>query len=157
MNTAALLEQAKACEAAGFTGMAKELMEKADRARRLAIAYEKYRYVRAEKIRAFNDKLIATTGRQEGNYPNLYQVFDQLVMGPIEAYDAVPPGDVLEKVKAAKAEGIFDTMEVAKIESTRVYRDPIIFGRINGCTDRFYICQWDDDVKIEDILGPNEG
>ena len=53
--------------------------------------------------------------------------------------------------------GVFDTFEVAKIESTRVYRDPIVFGRISGCDDRFYIAQYDDDVKIEDLLGPNEG
>jgi hypothetical protein len=31
--------------------------------------------------------------------------------------------------------------------------DPIIFGKIDGCTDRFFIAQWDDDVKIEDIVG----
>ena len=32
-----------------------------------------------------------------------------------------------------------------------------LFGVVTGCDDRFFIAQWDDDVKIEDILQGDEG
>jgi len=38
-----------------------------------------------------------------------------------------------------------------------VVPDPILLGRITGCENRYFIAQWDDDVKIEDILKENEG
>jgi hypothetical protein len=47
----------------------------------------------------------------------------------------------------------FDSFEIAKIQWKREIKDPILFGRIDGCPDRFYVSQWDDDVRIEDILG----
>ena len=31
-------------------------------------------------------------------------------------------------------------------------KDPIVFGVINGCPDKFFISQWDDDIKIDDIF-----
>jgi hypothetical protein len=35
--------------------------------------------------------------------------------------------------------------------------DPIIFGRIKGSNNRYFVAQWDDDVKIEQILRADEG
>lgn len=156
-ETTKLLEQAQACEHAGFTAMAATLKQKADAARRMAIAYEKYRYVRDENVVAFQKRLYDTTLRHEGAYPNLFHVYDQLTFSPIETYGAVPPREVLDKVTEARREGLFDALEVAKIESTREYKDPIVFGRIEGCPDRFYVTQWDSDVSIADLIGPNEG
>ena len=37
--------------------------------------------------------------------------------------------------------------EIAQIEEVVIEKDPILFGRINDCADRFYIAQWDDDVS----------
>ena len=51
----------------------------------------------------------------------------------------------LEKVLAGKG-------QYASIESVEVRKDPIIFGKITGCTDLFFITQWYDDVSIEEIL-----
>ena len=72
-------------------------------------------------------------------------------------YPSAPPQAVLDKVEEAQKVGCFDAFEVCKVESVREYKDPIVFGRITGCPDRFFIAQWDNDVKIEDILKENEG
>jgi hypothetical protein len=58
---------------------------------------------------------------------------------------------VLEKMREAKKCNCFDSFEIAKIESIEVKKDPILFGRVNECGDRFFIAQWDDDVTIEAI------
>jgi hypothetical protein len=60
-------------------------------------------------------------------------------------------------LKKAKDMGCFDYFEVAKVETVEVRPDPIIFGGIEGCDDKFFITQWDDDVSIEEILNENEG
>jgi hypothetical protein len=52
---------------------------------------------------------------------------------------------------------VFDTYEIAHIQSIVERKDPILFGCITGCADKFFIAQWDDDVKIEDIINENEG
>ena len=57
----------------------------------------------------------------------------------------------------AKARGIFDTFEVAQIDSVVEYKDPIVFGRIEGCGDRFFVAEWADDVSITDLIGDHEG
>ena len=36
-------------------------------------------------------------------------------------------------------------------------KDPILVGRIQGCSDAFVIAQWDTDLKVEDILSATEG
>jgi hypothetical protein len=80
----------------------------------------------------------------------------QLTFCPIERYDRdVPPQDVLEKIEAAKKSGCFDSFEIAYVEEVK--KDPIVFGRIDGCSDRFFIAQWDDDVSIEQIIMASEG
>lgn len=48
----------------------------------------------------------------------------------------------------------FDSFSVAHIAEVK---DPILFGEIAECTDKFFIAQWDEDVKIEDILTEKEG
>jgi hypothetical protein len=83
--------------------------------------------------------------------------YDRLVGYPIEEYSEVPPMDCLMDLKTAKDRNCFDTFEVAKVESVVERPDPIIFGRIEGCPDRFFITQWDDDVSIEQILQENVG
>lgn len=145
-------------EKLGFKKIASELKEKEDMKRKITIAYEHFRYVKQEKIDSYNEKLKKQTEKREGKQGvNLYLVYDKLSFTPIADFRQIPPQETLDKVEKAQEIGCFDTFEVCKIESTREYKDPIIFGRIKGCPDRFFVAQWDDDVKIEDILSETEG
>lgn len=133
-------------ERLGFKAASTKVKELSVKQRKMAIAYEHYRFVRPEKIEAFNQKLMRES-RRGGDYKTL-------AFTPVESYQEVPPADVLEKMEVAVERKCFDKFEVAHIINVK---DPILFGRINGCPDRFFIGQWDDDVRIEDILQPNEG
>lgn len=138
-------------EKLGFKRAAEDLKMFAERKRKLALAYEHYRYVRQEKIDAFNEKLKAETITGKEPYTAKWKTLDFVSIG---GYGSVPPDEVLTKLETAQERKCFDTFEVAYI---RDVKDPILFGRITGCRDRFFIGQWDTDVKIEDILLPNEG
>lgn len=50
------------------------------------------------------------------------------------------------------ADNSFDRFEIAKIHWKEELKGPILFGIIDICTDKFFIAQWDDDLRIEDIL-----
>lgn len=153
-----IAEHAALAAEAGFSAAASEAQKVADCARRMALAYEHYRYVTPGQIEKFNERLKAQTLKRTGRERvDLHEHYDVLAFTPVEKYKDLPPADVLAKVKDAKDKKIFDTLEVCKVESKVEYKDPIVFGRIEGCGDRFYIAQWDNDVKIEDLLGPNEG
>lgn len=135
-------------EKLGFKNASANLKTLENKKRKLAIAYEHYRFVRQEKIKAFNEKLKAKT-LNKTTY-----AYQTLAFTSIDQYTEVPPDHVLEKLGEAQEVNCFDSFEIAHI---REVKDPILFGRINDCSDRFFIDQWDDDVKIEDILMPNEG
>lgn len=86
--------------------------------------------------------------------------YDTLVLDALHSYPGVPPQAALDKLAEAKAHGIFDTFEVAHVDpvaSKVKLPDPIIFGLVAGCSDRFFIAEWGDDVKLADIIGTNEG
>lgn len=134
MDTIAQLEKL------GFTNKAKELKEIKKQERKMAIAYEHFRFVKQEKIDKFNAKIAP-----KGKY---------LAFTPINSYDKVPPTAVLEKLEKAQEIGCFDDFEVAHIADIK---DPILFGTIKRCSDRFYIGEWDNDVSIDDILDKHEG
>lgn len=68
---------------------------------------------------------------------------------PVSEYPDIPPNDVLQVMKTHKDRKIFDYFSIAKV--THIV-DPIMFGRINGCEDRFYIAQWGNDITLDDIL-----
>jgi hypothetical protein len=131
-------------EKLGFKTASTKVKEFSIKKRKMAIAYENYRFVRPEKIEAFNQKL-----RAGKNWD-----YKMLTFTPIGKYAEVPPTSVLDALEVAMERKCFDYFEVAHIVTVK---DPILFGCITGCTDRFFISQWDDDVKIEDILKPNEG
>lgn len=141
------MEKVEQLESLGFRTAATALKEKVEAKRKMAIAYEHYRYVREEKIEEFQNQLRDKTHDRHGNYKTLS------FASPGE-YGQIPPDSVLDKMMEAKERKCFDSFEIAYI---RQVNDPILFGRINGCSDRFFIDQWDEDVKIEDILMPNEG
>ena len=127
-------------EKLGFKKLKDGLAKARGMQKKLALAYEHFRYVKQDKIDAFNEKL-----RPHNKY---------LAFTGIEEYDKVPPTDVLDALEKAQEIGCFDSYEVAHIAEVK---DPILFGRITDCPDRFFIAQWDDDVRIEDILKENEG
>lgn len=145
-ETKSVMDKAVLLDKLGFKKASMHLVELSDKKRKLALAYEHFRFVRQEKIDAFNNKLM-----REKGYGMSYK---ELSFTSIESYKEVPPEHVLTSLGAALEFKCFDSFEVAHIVEVK---DPILFGRIKNCSDRFFIDQWDDDVKIEDILMPNEG
>lgn len=128
----------------GFTTAVKKI----DIAQRMKIAYGKYGFVTQEKINIFNDNLRKETLKED----HMSRTYKKLVFIPVKEYPEVPPPHVLRNLKEAVDDGCFDSFEIAKIQWIKEIKDPILFGRVEGCPDRFFIAQWDDDVKIEDIL-----
>lgn len=124
----------------GFKAASDRAIKLKEKARKLAIAYEHFRYVRPENINEFNVK-----ASKKGLY---------LAFKAIADYEGIPPESVLMAHEAAIEKKCFDSFEIAYMDKVR---DPILFGRINDCPDRFFIAEWDDDVKITDLLAPNEG
>lgn len=147
MNSAELLEL-------GFSKVGNKLKDKEDLKRKLAIAFEHHRVVTPGVVERFQKQLRKKTEAVDKYGRTSY---DTLAFCKIAEYGEVPPVEVLGKVKEAMALKCFDYFEVAKVETVQVRPDPIIFGRIKGCDDRFFVAQWDNDVKIEDILMANEG
>lgn len=146
-------EMIEKLEKLGFKNASEKIKKIAEKKKRLMIAYEHFRFVRQEKIDAFNEKLKKeTTKRMKGTNYDEWQTLD---FSNLESWEKIPPMNVLEDLEKAQDMKCFDSFEVAYIKE--VNNDPIIFGRINGCPDRFFISQWDFDVKIEDILSDKEG
>lgn len=111
--------------------------------RKTALAYEHYRYVTSEKMYAFCRSVLDNSGHAK-----------QVVMTPVEGYAGIPPAYALDALEVAKKRGCFDTFMIASIEEVK---DPILFGKITGCTDFFCIADWGEDLRISDLLKANEG
>ena len=126
----------------------KTAFKKLDSAKKMAFAFSKYLFVTQDKINIFNEKLRVDTMKED----KTARSYKRLAMIPVEQYNEIPPDFVLKAMSNAKADNCFDEFVVAKIEWFKEVKDPILFGKINGCTDYFFISQWDDDVKFEDIL-----
>lgn len=139
-------------EALGFKTAALKVKELISKQRKLAIAYEHYRFIRQDKIDAFNAKLRAKSGKNMGDA--MLMEYQKLDFMDASRYEGIPPDSVLDSLEKAKDHKCFDNYEVAYIRNVK---DPLLLGRVNGCPDRFFIDQWDNDVKIEDILKTNEG
>jgi hypothetical protein len=180
-----LLEQAELAEGAGFTAAGAKLRTQAERMRKLAVAYEHYRYVSTEQIESYVAKLKAATLREatdveivnalqqmrnsgfstfewtiESYRKYATKSHDTLVLAPMEKYAGLPPVEVLNQVKEAKSRGCFDAFVVASVEPVAtkiVLPDPIVFGRVDGCTDYFFIGEWGSDVSINDLIGKHDG
>lgn len=131
----------------GFTLAADRLTKLAAKKRSMMIAYEHYRFVKAEKIAIFNNDLYNRTCRDEDG-------FKRLTFTSVENYQEYPPETVLASLETAIERKCFDSFEVAHIERVK---DPILFGRIKECSDYFFIDQWDDDISIDQLLKANEG
>ena len=136
-------------KALGFTKAALEIDKTKEFNRKLSEAYLHYKIVRSEHIEAFNKKLKTRTYRDSVYYVE----YEKLVEIDIAEYGAVPPDAVLEKLREAKEHNCFDYFTIAKIESVKEYKDPILFGRIEGCSDRFFLTDWDNDIKLSELIG----
>uniref|UniRef100_A0A6M3JBI7 Uncharacterized protein n=1 Tax=viral metagenome TaxID=1070528 RepID=A0A6M3JBI7_9ZZZZ len=69
----------------------------------------------------------------------------------------LPPRFVLDRIKEAKDIKRFDYLTIARVFSeTKKQKaklpDPFLLGRIKGCSDRFFLAQWDDDIYLDDII-----
>lgn len=136
-------------EQLGFKKAAARVKELRVQQRKLALAYEHFRVVTEEDVQRFQVRL-----REDSHDWDGVGGYHRLDFVDASVYEGTPPADVLDKAEEAAKLNCFDKTEVAFIAKVR---DPILFGRVNGCSDRFYIAQWDDDVSIDDILAPNQG
>lgn len=132
-------------EKLGLKGAAKKL----NAAQKLAVAYAKYGFIEQDKVNKFNERLKHETLTED----KTARSYKRLLFTPLENYHKIPPQDVLERLESAMNDAIFDSFEIATIQWVKEIIDPILFGRITDCPDRFFIAQWDDDVRIEDIVG----
>lgn len=152
METATKAPTAEWLEKVGFTRAAADVKELVSRKRKLALAYEHYRFVTPENVDKFNAELRAKTGKNMSS--TLYMEYQILGFVSIQNYEKVPPESVLKNLEIAQGHKCFDSFEVAYIRNVK---DPLLFGRVEKCPNRFFIDQWDDDVCIDDLLKANEG
>ena len=142
----------------GLTSAATELSRQEALSKKLTLAYEQFRFVTPANIDKFQDKLKAETVKETGkNQWGTITEHKRLKFTAIKDYPNVPPSDTLDALELAMGVGCFDTFEIASIEWVKHVPDPILFGRVTGCEDRFFIAQWDNDIKIEDMLQGDEG
>jgi hypothetical protein len=69
-----------------------------------------------------------------------------------EKYSNIPPAFVYKKLIIAKEQNIFDYFTVSTIEVDIPLKDPLLLGRINGDTNRYFIAQWDDDIQLDNLI-----
>lgn len=134
-------------EKLGFINAADVIKKLKEKSRKMSIAYEHFRFVRPDKIAEFQKKIYEKTFHDAGGHKILR-------FTPIAECEKIPPDSVLASLEHAIEKKCFDSFDVAHIE---LVKDPILFGRIKGCADAFFIDCWDNDVTIEEILGKNEG
>ena len=88
---------------------------------------------------------IHTCGHDVGAY---YQFKETL----IEDYNKLPPDYVIQRALECKDLGIFDELTVLELESKVEEKDPFLLGRLKNQSERFFICQWDDDILLDDLI-----
>jgi hypothetical protein len=136
---------------AGFSKAAENVEYDYALAKKLLVAYADYQVVTSEQMEKFQARLKKETLQKLDKYTEVYK---KLKLEPIQTYATMPPMEVLDLVSKAKATGLFGSFEVGYITDHVERRDPdpIVFGKIEGCGDYFFIAQWGDDVKVTDIL-----
>lgn len=137
-------EEKTRLEKLGLSAVAKKL----DVAEKMKMAYERYLFIPPGTVIKFNEKLRKDTLIED----NKSTTYKRLIFIPLAQYGKLPPENVLNALELAIEDKCFDSFEVAKIDWIKEVKDPILFGVIDGCPDRFFISQWDDDVSIEDLL-----
>jgi len=139
----------------GLTEAANKVKTARELARKLRIAFEHFRVVTPEVLTRFKKDLHERTYKQD--IRTYTESFHQLKLTALESYTEVPPAEVLKAIRGAKELKCFDRFEVATIEAVQRVPDPVVFGIIDGCDNKYFVAQWDNDLKIEDILREDEG
>ncbi len=121
-----------------------------------------------KNILAFLDRLLPDGGTQpedlgfyRSNYTSViwstsrirtYQVIEWKEV-KIADYPGVPPNDVLDKLEEAQNKQAFDYYTIASVETKVVdIKDPLLFGRYEGDTNRYFLAQWGSDVSLDDVI-----
>lgn len=145
---------AKELRELGLATAASTIKVRSNKRDRMVKAYENYKYVTQEHLTRYNKELRRKTEKCRGKDI----VFQEAALIGIEGYPEIPPKDVLEALKTAKATQIFDSFQILRVEQRTERapearkKDPILFGRVDGCGDFFFIAQWGNDVKFEDLV-----
>ena len=137
----------------GLTAVAETIEETSSLSDKLKEAYARYRYLSPSAIQRFQDKLLRERTTEAGGAT----IYKQLRFTRLEQYPKLPPDEVLAALEQAKSYQCFDYFEVADLETVKQLPDPLLLGCVNNCADKFFITQWDEDVKIQDILQGDEG
>lgn len=133
-----VIEKSKLLKELGMDEIAGKLLKKKKGKDKLLKAFElQYKYATEDEINEFRKEM------------KTYNKELKIVI--IKDYDKLPPDHVIESLKKAKEQNCFDTFYVAYLQAVK---DPILFGKIDDFpTLYFFIDQWGDDIKIEDIIG----
>lgn len=136
-------------ETAGLISVVDEVKKAREFQRKIDIAIKSFPLIlTTNKITEFNEKLHKETLKEDKNSIQ----FKQLAFTSLKEYRKIPPKFVLEKIKNAKNMNCFDNFEVCTIEWIKEVKDPVVFGVINGTSDKFFITQWDTDITITELL-----
>jgi hypothetical protein len=138
----------------GLNAAADKMKRAREQARKLRIAFEHFRVVTPEQVQRFQEELWSERHTDPYTYGLYYKT---MRFTALEIYQDVPPAEVLQKIREARELKCFDRFEVLTLEAQEVTPDPVIFGRIEGDDNRYFVAQWDDDVRIEQILREDEG
>lgn len=151
--TQAINEHLEVAKAAGFDAAAKRAGDDFELGTKLQRAQSSFQSITQVQIDKFNQDLRKKT--EETDKKTGRMSWKELAFVAVERYPNLPPLEVMQQVKTAREMDIFEKFEVSYIETRDRVRDkdPIVFGLVKGSTDRFFIAQWGDDVKISDLLG----
>lgn len=151
MNTQAE-EKVAYLKSIGLVAVAETIEETASLSEKLKEAYARYRFLTPSAIERFQQKL-----RDEATQAHGVISYKRLRFTRLEQYQKLPPDEVLAALEQAKSYQCFDYFEVADLETVKQLPDPLLLGCVNNCADKFFITQWDEDVKIQNILQGDEG
>ncbi len=130
-------EKVKLLKELGLNAISEKLLRKKGGKEKLLKAVSEYRYATKEDLDDFKKEM--------------RKYNKELAVVEMKSFDRLPPDEILEDLQKARKKKCFDTYHIAYI---RKVKDPILFGKINGFNELFfYVSQWGDDVKIEDIIG----
>lgn len=161
------IAKAELLKSLGFVKAAEPVLQKATLSQKLKrIADLKFIAIKTQKITAFLQRLGTEYNKQngvdqEGTVWNDYCVLTCHSRGykgvgkfewsetPIDKYEGIPPEGVLKRFAEVKETKVFDRYSVATVKAVK---DPLLLGHIDGSEDRYFIAQWGDDVKLDDVI-----
>ena len=97
----------------------------------------------------FTDTIVRYSVKTEPSYADVEFNWRET---PVCNYKGNPPSGILKKIIEENKKGIFDELRIVTVSKEVLAKDPLLIGRINGSEQRFFIAQWGDDVKMEDLF-----